>query len=463
MTTDSSPERPSDVGPAGQAGTFQPEPAAAVPPPPAAQPADASVPQPAADAPAPTPPADPLETLSEATGLQLEDEGGVKHLQTPDGAKDGAVKCARCGATEVKFNSATGMFMCAFCRYEWSEATLDEAMGLSLGIGDLKGTTMSTAAADITDDAALITLKCQGCGAEVVIDTEHNLKARCHWCKSVLSLNNKIPNGAVPDGILPFAISKEQAMASIKAFAEERKSFALKEFAEGFRPENVMGVYLPYMTVDGNVTVRLEGRGETLVSRVRVNKDETAYKVNSYSVERDMDLLVDDVVVETSTSKVNVNSKISTNNIINAILPFDVKNIVRFNANYLGDSFTSQRRDMDVDEAEGYAAQHFLTIARGAAHGTVTGYDRGVAWQAEEVHIHGSRWTSLLLPVWLYGFTEKKRNGYVTHYIAVNGRTGATMGSVPINTGKALGISIGVAAAISVVTWPLGLIALAMA
>ena len=101
MTTDSSPERPSDVGPAGQAGIFQPEPAAAVPPPPAAQPAEASAPQPAAGAPVPAPPADPLETLSEATGLPLEDEGGVKHLQTPEGAKDGAVKCARCGATEV--------------------------------------------------------------------------------------------------------------------------------------------------------------------------------------------------------------------------------------------------------------------------------------------------------------------------------------------------------------------------
>ncbi len=210
-------------------------------------------------------------------------------------------------------------------------------MGLSDGIAELTGTTISTAAADISDDGALVTLKCSGCGAEVVIDTDHNLQARCHWCKHDLSLNNKIPNGAVPDGILPFYITREQAMASIAAFVQERKSFALPAFSADFRLENVMGVYLPYMTVDGNVSARLDGVGEVLTGTRRVNKT-TEYKANVYSVVRTLDLTVDDVVVETASDKVNIKSAISTNNIINAILPFDVKNIVRFNANFLGDT-----------------------------------------------------------------------------------------------------------------------------
>lgn len=386
---------------------------------------------------------------------------GVQYIETPEGAKDGLNRCSKCGASDVAFIAARGIFMCRFCRFEWTTASLDEAMGLSTGIGSLRGTTISTAAADITDDETLMTLKCSGCGAEVVIDTAHNLKARCHWCKSVLSINNRIPNGAVPDGILPFSVSKEQAMASIKAFAEERKSFALPAFAEAFRPENVMGVYLPYMTVDGNVSARLDGAGETLVRRIRTNNNQTIYKANAYRVVRSMDLEVDDVVVETSSSKANIRSEISTNNIINSVLPFDVKQIVRFNANFLGEEFTSERRDMDVDEAEGYAAQHFLTIARGAAAPTVSGYDRGVRWEAEQLHIHGSRWTAVLLPVWLYGFVENRKGQYITHYIAVNGRTGATMGSVPINRGKAAALAWGLAAGISVITWPLAFILMA--
>ncbi len=109
-------------------------------------------------------------------------------------------------------------------------------MGLSEGIGDLVGTVVSSAAVDIDDDTALVTIKCTGCGAEVVIDTDHNLSARCHWCKHTLSLNNQVPNGAVPDGILPFSVTKEQAMRSIQAFVDERKTFAHPAFAESFRP-----------------------------------------------------------------------------------------------------------------------------------------------------------------------------------------------------------------------------------
>ena len=67
-----------------------------------------------------------------------------------------------------------------------------------------------------------------------------------------------------------------------------------------------------------------------------------------------------------------------------------------------------------------------------------------------------------LLPVWLYGFVETSGSRQITHYIAVNGRTGATMGSVPINRAKAAWVAWGTAAAISVVTWPLAIVALAM-
>ena len=44
-----------------------------------------------------------------------------------------------------------------------------------------------------------MTFKCTGCGAEVVIDTNHSTQARCHWCRNKLSMNQQVPNGAVPD------------------------------------------------------------------------------------------------------------------------------------------------------------------------------------------------------------------------------------------------------------------------
>lgn len=400
-----------------------------------------------------TPPEDVLSDL-------LPKEEGPVINATPKSGADGVVRCSKCGATDVSFSARTGMLTCAFCRFSWSEAKLDEIMGLSQGIGDLTGTVVSSAAVDIEDDGVLVTLRCDGCGAEVVVDTAHNLSARCHWCKHVLSINNQIPNGAVPDGILPFSISREQAMANIQAFVHARKSFALPAFSQTFRVENVMGVYMPYMTVDGNVSAKLSGEGEVLRRRVSVGENQTEYQGDVFSVNRTVDLEIDDLIVESSSDKANIHSTTSTTNIINAVLPYDVKEIVRFNSNYLGSEYTSERRDMNVEHAESYAADHFMTMARGAVKGSISDYDRGVRWDSEEVNVKGSRWTAVLLPVWLYGFDETKNGQQVTHYIAVNGRNGATMGSVPINTKKAMAVSVGAAVAVSIVTWPLAILAL---
>ncbi|WP_084074901.1 TFIIB-type zinc ribbon-containing protein [Demequina sp. NBRC 110052] len=388
--------------------------------------------------------------------------GGDNVIATPDGSRDGINRCPKCGASDVVELEGRGEFMCEFCRHRWGFTRIDEAMGLSEGIADLRGTHRSTAAADIASDDTLITLKCDGCGADVIIDTSRTLKSRCHWCKHTLSLNNKVPNGAVPDGILPFAITREQAMANIAAFVQERKAFALPAFADTFTPENVMGVYLPYMTVDGNISARLDGMGEILRHTTHSKERGTTYHVDRYAVTRELDIEIDDLIVESSFDKANIHSAMSTNNIINAILPFDVKNLVRFDAHFLGDDYTSERRDMDIDEAESIAGGHFLTVARGAATQSVSRYRRGVRWDAEQVRIDGARWTSALLPVWLYGYVEKtKRGEEITHYIAVNGRTGSTMGSVPINRKKAAMAAWGTGIAVSLVTWPIGFMILA--
>ena len=409
----------------------------------------------AADSPVPPPP-DPHVAAGTPVGAAEALDYVV--ITTPEGAADGNVRCQRCGATEVEYSASNGTLRCAFCRYTWTEQSLDQIMGLSGGIADLVGTTVSSAAVDIEEGASIVTIKCTGCGAEVVLDTEHNLSARCHWCKHTLSINNKVPNGAVPDGILPVSVTKEQAMRSIQAFVDERKTFAHPAFAASFKAENVMGFYMPYMTVDGNVVVRLDGAGEILRKTVRVNDKQTEYHADEYAVMRELSMVVDDLIVETSSDKVDIHSTTSTNNIINAVLPFDVKNIVRFNANFLGSEYTSERRDMDVDAAEKYATDHFMTLARAGAVPTLGNYNRGVRWESEQVSIKGSRWVAVLLPVWLYGFVETRGGNQITHYIAVNGRTGATMGSVPINRKKANLVAWGTAAIVSAITWPIAIV-----
>lgn len=107
------------------------------------------------------------------------------------------------------------MLVCLFCRHEWAEARLDESVPNG-DIAALVGTTVGSGASDTAaSNDAVITLKCGGCGAEVVVNTAEQMGARCHWCRHVLTVNEQVPNGAVPDAVLPFSVTHQAAVDKI--------------------------------------------------------------------------------------------------------------------------------------------------------------------------------------------------------------------------------------------------------
>ena len=365
-------------------------------------------------------------------------------IATDRDAADGLAKCVNCGATEIGLNIATGQLRCDYCRFEWSTPNANEVFGLNDGVGQLTGITVGSGSSDIVPSEEVVrTFKCSACGAEVVIDTAHAMQARCHWCRNTLSVNEQMPNGAVPDMVLPFRMPKDEAIQKISEFVGKRKFFAHPKFRQEFNPENVLGVYMPYMVVDVNGHATLTGEGEHQTRKYTVkrgDKSETRYDADLFHVVRDFDIEVHDLAVESSASRRDQGLH-NTNNIINAIRPFDLENAVAYNANYLS-GFTSERRDSNIDDIAPVVDAQARDIARHAAAGSLGFYDRGVRWDDERFHSKGQRWVSAYLPVWLYSYHQKKGNGGgMVHYVAVNGRTGAVMGSVPIYQGRLLLVS----------------------
>lgn len=357
--------------------------------------------------------------------------------------KDGLNHCPKCGATDIRHKPGSDLLICLYCRNEWHGARVEEEFGLGEGIDELRGTVIASGAQDIQADAAsLMSFKCTGCGAEVTVNTDNAMTARCHWCRHVFGINEQIANGAVPDAVLPFHIRKDDAVARIRQFVDKRRLFALKAFKEEFTPENVVGVYLPYMIVDANVSADIAGKGEKETRRYTTGSDKnkkTYYDADVYRVERHVDFTVDDLQLESSRERGNLDTRVNTQNIINTILPFDTKNAVKWNASYLS-GFTSEKRDRDVEHLRPRLEDQLLSIARAQAASSVRGYDRGVRWESERVDVHGSRWVSMYLPVWLYSYHQPGTD--LLHYIAVNGRTGETMGSVPVQQWKLLATAL---------------------
>lgn len=363
-------------------------------------------------------------------------DNNVKIVKTDEGSTDGLNRCPKCGATDILLNPKTGKLRCSYCRHEFDP---EKITGMEEDIKNLTGEIMGSGAQNIIADTnSVLTFKCTSCGAEIVVDTSEASHARCHWCRNILSVNQQIPNGTIPDVVLPFKLTKDQAKACIEKFVGKRKFFANSKFRQEFTTENIMGVYFPYMIVDVNSHAKLVGQGEHLVRFYTVksgNSEEKRYDADLYNVEREFDLAINGLTIESNSDRLNNEDKSKTNNVINAIMPFDTENAVKYDSNYMR-GYTSEKRNVNVDELKELVKVQSKDVARFAANDSLKNYDRGVAWSSEEFNVKGQQWKAAYLPVWLYSYQEVKGDKKVLHYVAVNARTEETMGSVPIHMPK---------------------------
>lgn len=336
-------------------------------------------------------------------------------------AKNGLNRCPHCGGSDIATDEKEGKLKCNYCKTLF-DAVSDNAAG---GMDSLKGDTVNEGASDIVPGEDIVqTFKCPACGAEVVINTDEATSASCHWCRHVFSVNEKISNGAVPDLVLPFKITKEEAIEKVRESVDLQSPTLLTEFRQNFKPEEVRGVYFPYMIIDLNSHWNSYGEAQKSVGEAA----HPPYEYEEYNISREFDFLVDDLTVESSAGRLNQDTYVNSNNIINAILPFDTENAVAWNADYLR-GYASERRNVDTNSLKEVVALQAGDMARRKIKTDSPQYDRGIHWEKEHLKVNGSKWKAAYLPVWLYGYKPEKESRI--YYIAINARTGETVGCVP--------------------------------
>ncbi|MBP3841980.1 MAG: TFIIB-type zinc ribbon-containing protein [Bacilli bacterium] len=361
----------------------------------------------------------------------------VEIIETGDGVSSLKNQCPNCGARELKFNEEKGKIFCLYCDSTFDPKEID---GIEKELSNLNKKRVGSGARDIdTNFNDIMTFRCPSCSAEVVVDTKTSTQARCHWCHGILTINERIDNGAVPDAILPFKVKKEEAMTEINNFVSKRQFYALPQFKKDFTADNTFGVYFPYLLVDVNAHCKFSGEAEELIRSYTLNK-KRRYDAKAYNIEREFDITIDDLTIESSSDRLNKKNSNKTNNIINSIMPFDTENCVKFESNYLV-GYTSEKRDINISNLKDKSNAEIKDVVRASLKDSIKMYNRGVSWKKEEVNVLGSQWIAAYLPVWLYSYRQKEGNNEVLHYIAVNARTKETMGSVPINKSKLFFVS----------------------
>lgn len=344
--------------------------------------------------------------------------------------KNGQVKCPKCGASDVTYLDDKQKLICNYCSYEFDKPQIKDKKKAAHLQGDVRGSATEKIHKDANN---IVTIQCDGCGAEIVVNTEDTLTAKCHWCGSDLSINHQVDNGIVPDELLPFQITQEQAYESILKYVDGKLAFTTSDFKNNLKKENVRGVFFPYLVFDSKARCNFKGVGEH-TTRVHHDDDDTYYDADVYRVEREFDLIVEGLTIESNSERLNKFDNKQKNDVINAIMPFDTENCIQFNAKYMSD-YAYEKRDLDIENIETKVKVQVHDIARKQLNVSLGLYDRGVRWDREEMSFTGNQWLSAYLPVWLYSSKDKKG---ILHYVAVNGRTSEIVGSIPYDRTKLL-------------------------
>lgn len=333
-------------------------------------------------------------------------------------------RCPNCGGSDVAIDMGEGKLRCNFCQ------TLFEGKKANVagGVKELRGKVIEEGAEDIIpSDEIVVTFKCPSCGAEVVVNAAEQTSASCHWCRHIFSLVDKIPNGAVPDLVLPFKMKKSIAEQKMRSCLTEYKEKIDKTFFDQFNHKDIRSVYFPYFIVDVNAHEIMKGDAEKLADTDK-DKKTPPWTIEQHYLTLDYDLLIDDLTVESSAARLNQNRDVNSNNIINAILPFDTENAVAWDANFIR-GVASEKRNVNTNKLREVVMLQCGDIARQEVMKKIPDFKRGARWDDEHLDLRGIKWKTAYLPVWLYSY-EREGDKRI-YYIAVNARTGETVASMP--------------------------------
>ena len=100
-----------------------------------------------------------------------------------------------------------------------------------------------------TDGAAMRAYSCPSCGAELICD-ENTAATSCPYCGNPTVVPGQFSGQLKPDFIIPFKLSKEDAVKALKNHYKG-KILLPKSFTQENHVQKIQGVYVPFWMFDG--------------------------------------------------------------------------------------------------------------------------------------------------------------------------------------------------------------------
>lgn len=380
---------------------------------------------------------------------------------------DVQLKCPSCGAP-INFDVPSGKMKCSFCGASFTVEEVNQFNGISQANAELDaahakqaGTTGATGGAGTAttpetqisttpaegqpgwveppptylDEATgqqMAQFQCNSCGGEI-IGSPDMVSARCPWCNNNFVATGQLTSTRVPDRMIPFAMTKEQALEAFKANMKGLKLIP-REFKQ-VSVDDIQGVYVPYWLYDATVA----GEGNFSCEKLRTWTDsEYEYTEHrEYQVYRSANVAFLDVPVA-GTTKV-------TDKITESVEPFDYTKSVAFSPAYLT-GFMTNKYDVDAQDANPRALERMKDSTEEVLRNSISGYDT-VSTINTSIQPAFGELEYVFLPMWLMNVKFQGKN----YNYAMNGQTGKFVGTFPVSERKYWTGLIGIAIPIAII------------
>ncbi len=350
-------------------------------------------------------------------------------------------KCPQCGAGMV-FDAASGMLVCEYCQFSIDiEQYVKEHGGeyeeqaaksnVNEDMGEFREVHEETSENEFEE--GVVKYVCENCAAELVV-SEDTTATKCGFCGSPMILKDRMQGKRAPTKVIPFHISKEEAVAEFKKWCKNGK-ITPRDFMTAERISDIVGIYVPFWQFD------LAGQGEIEADCTRVSRYSSGnYNVTAtkhYKVWRKMDLDYDRVPVDAS-ERMN-------DELMDKLEPFYQEDVRDYSSMYLP-GYVAEGYNYTDDDLLPRVRERVGKFMDEYARDTMRTYAT-VNITRRDYHILKKKTDYTLLPVWMINY-DYRDGEYV---FLMNGETGKVVGKPPISIPKVAAWFLGTGGALFLV------------
>jgi len=326
--------------------------------------------------------------------------------------------CKQCNAELIVPAGVTDL-ICQYCGH--SEEIITQS---TIVERDYRAALETIARESISMELTMI--HCDGCGADISVDSKSQANA-CPYCgKSYITSNYQTGRIFTPSGILPFAITRENGTERFKSWAKKRW-FAPNDFTRSTKSaDTIRGIYLPFWTFDTTSHSDYTGeRGEYYyVSEKRTvtengrNRTETVQvrKTQWHKTSGNVICRFDDLLICGSDSLPQA--------YIEKLSPWDLTALIPFDTGYL-QGYQAEHYSIPLDRAFEMAKLRMEDPIRETICDDIGGDEQIVS--SVQTDYSDIAFKHILLPVWVTAY----RYGDKVFRIMINARTGEVQGERP--------------------------------